>query len=66
MEKTNYYKKLRELREEKNLTYKMLAKELNISTSYYWQIENKKKRFYYDTAIKIANYFGLRPDDLFF
>lgn len=64
--KTSYYKKLRKLREDKDLTYQMIAKELKMSTSYYWQIENKKKKFYYDTAKKIADYFNMKPDDIFF
>lgn len=64
--KNDYYKKLRKLREDRNMTYEMLAKELHMSTSYYWQIENKKKKFYYETAVKIADYFALKPDDIFY
>lgn len=61
-----YYKKLRKLREESNLSYAQIAKELNLSTSYYWQLENKKKNLYYTTALKIAKYFHLKPDDIFY
>lgn len=58
--------KLKELRKLYNLTIKQMAEMLNISTTYYWQIENGKRNLYYTTAIKIAEIFGLKPDDIFF
>ena len=61
-----YYEKLRKIREKNNLSYADLAKALNLSTSYYWQLENKKKNLYYYMALRIAKYFNLRPDDLFY
>ncbi len=66
MKKNKDYEKLKILRKNKNLSYSQMAKELNLSTSYYWQIENKKKKLYYGLAIKIANYFHLKPDDIFY
>lgn len=60
------YEKLRALRLAKKLSYKELALKLGLSTSYYWQLENKKKNLYYETAKKIASYFKLKPDDIFF
>ena len=60
------YQKLRKLRLKKNLSYKDMANILNISQCYYWQIENKKRNLYYDLAIKIANYFDLKPDAIFY
>lgn len=66
MKKKEYYRKLRVLRETNNLSYEELAKELNMSTSYYWQLENKKRNLYYNTAVKIAKYFKLKPDDIFY
>jgi len=42
-----------------------MAQSLNMSASYYWQLENKKRRLFYDTAIKIAKVLGKKPDDLF-
>lgn len=66
MKKPKYYEKLRKLREERNLSYAKIASDLNLSTSYYWQLENKKKNLYYNTALKIASYFNLKPDDIFF
>ena len=66
MKKTKYYEKLRKLREDNNLSYAKIAKDLDISTSYYWQLENKKKNLYYTMAVKIAKYFNLKPDDIFY
>ena len=60
---TNY---LKSLREKKNLRYEDMAKILNISKSYYWQIEHGNRRLYYEMAKKIAKIFGLKPDDIFY
>lgn len=62
----NCYEKLYEERKKKKLSYKKMAEILGISPSYYWQIENKKRRLYYIYAIKIAKIFQLKPDDLFY
>ncbi|MBE6144794.1 MAG: helix-turn-helix transcriptional regulator [Firmicutes bacterium] len=43
-----------------------MAEKLNITISFYSQLESKKKRLYYDTAIKIADIFNMRPDQLFY
>ena len=37
-----------------------------ISKTFYWQIENNKRRLSYDMAIRIASIFNLKPDSLFF
>jgi len=58
--------KLKEIRKKKGFTQKQIAEQLNITISFYSQIENKKKRLYYDTAIKIADIFNMRPDQLFY
>ncbi len=58
--------KLKELRNEFGLSCDDMAKILNISKSYYWQIENQNRRLYYDVAVKIAAIFKLKPDDIFF
>lgn len=60
---TNY---LKELREKQGLSYEDMAKILGISKAYYWQIEHKNRRLYYDMAKKIAEIFSLKPDDIFF
>ena len=50
----------------KGLSYKDIAKILGISKVYYWQIENNKRRLYYDLAFKIAKILDTTPDQLFF
>ncbi len=57
---------LQELRKKFNLSYEDMARLLNISKSYYWQIEHKNRRLYYEMAKKIAKIFNLKPDDIFF
>lgn len=58
--------KLKKMRKEKNFTVYDMANKLNISPSFYSQIENKKRRLFYDTAISIAQIFGKKPDDIFY
>ena len=58
--------KLKEIRKKKGFTQKQIAEKLDITVSFYSQIENMKKRLYYDTAIKIADMFNMRPDQLFY
>jgi len=58
--------KLKKLRVQKNYSIKEMADRLNISTAYYCLIENKKRNLYYDMAVRIAEIFGLKPDDLFY
>lgn len=62
----NYYQKLKKVRIQNNLSYEDMAKKLEISKCYYWQIEHKRRRLYYDMALKIADIFELKPDDLFY
>lgn len=60
------YQKLANLREEKGISYQEMADSLGISKCYYWQLEHKKRRLYYDLAKKIATIFELKPDDIFY
>lgn len=59
-------KKLKELRKNNNISYQDIADKLNISKTFYWQIENGKRRLTYIMAIKIAEIFKLKPDDIFY
>ena len=59
-------KALKELRISKNLTVNEMAKLIGISPTYYWQIENKKRRMYYELSIKIAKVFNKKPDEIFY
>ncbi len=58
--------KLKKIRKENNYTIYEMAKLLNITPSFYSQIENKKKRLFYDMAFKIAAIFNMKPDDIFY
>ena len=60
------YDKLKKIREKNGLSYEDMANKLGISKCFYWQIEHKKRRLYYDMAKKIAQIFDIKPDDLFF
>ncbi len=60
------YQELKRIREENGFSYEDMAKKLEISKSFYWQIEHKKRRLYYQMAKKIADVFALKPDDIFY
>ena len=56
--------KLQLIRNNKNISYKNMAEMLGVSKTYYWQIENGKRRLTYEFAKKIASIFNLKPDDV--
>ncbi len=58
--------RLIKLRKEKKYSIKDMANMLNISMSYYSQIENGKRNLYYKLAVNIAKIFNLLPDDIFY
>ena len=58
--------RLKKIRKEKKYTIYDMAKMLNITPSFYSQIENKKRRLFYDTALKISTIFNMKPDDIFY
>lgn len=58
--------KLKKIRQEKKITIYQMAEKLGITASFYCQIENKKRRLFYDMAIKIAKIFDMKPDELFY
>lgn len=58
--------KLRELRKKNGYTHQQMGDMLNISKIYYWQIENDKRRLYYEMAVRISKIFNLKPDDIFY
>ena len=62
----NGYEKLAKKREEKGFTYQDMAEKLGISKCYYWQLENKIRRLYYDLAKRIALILETKPDELFY
>jgi putative transcriptional regulator len=58
--------KLKEYRKKYNYSCQDMANLLNISKSFYWQIENDKRRLSYHTALKISKVFEVKPDDIFY
>ena len=58
--------KLKEIRKQNNYTVYDMAEKLKITPSFYSQIENKKKRLFYDMAIKISSIFNMKPDEIFY
>lgn len=57
---------LENLRKKNNYSFLYMANKLNISKTYYWQIEKGQRRLSYHMAIKISDIFGLKPDCLFY
>lgn len=57
---------LKKLRMGRNITCDEMAERLNISKSFYWQIENNKRKLSYDMALKIAKVFRKKPDAIFY
>jgi len=58
--------KLKKIRKKYKYTIYDMANLLNITPSFYSQIENKKKRLFYDMAIKISAIFNMKPDQIFY
>lgn len=61
-----FMERLKELRIQNGYTVAKMAELVGLSQTYYWQIENKKRRLFYDIAVKIAKVFDLKPDDIFY
>jgi len=60
------YGKLKELRVNKKMSTRDVAERVGISKAFYCQLENCKRRLSYETAIKIALVFDVKPDFLFY
>ena len=57
---------LKRIRESHNYSQQEMANFLKISKSYYCQIENNQRTLSYCMAIKIADIFNLKPDEIFY
>ena len=57
---------LRKYRTKNKYSFNYMANLLNISKTYYWQLEHDQRRLSYKMAIKIAKIFGKKPDDIFY
>ncbi len=53
------------LRKENNISIQKMADLLNISKTFYWQIEKRKRKLSYELALKIALIFNKKPDSIF-
>lgn len=58
----NICMKLKELREENNLTQSQLADYLNIKQNTYSQYENEKRQLPIDVLIKLAKFYKVTTD----
>lgn len=58
-------KYLKEIRLKKGLSMQEMANLLKISKTFYWQIETGNRRLSYGMAVKIADIFQMKPDDIF-
>ena len=58
----NIFMKLKELREEKNLTQVEIAEFLNIRQNTYSQYENEKRQLPIDVLIKLAKFYKVTTD----
>lgn len=57
---------LKMYRIKNKLSYQAMGDLLKISKTFYWQIENNKRRLSYERAIEIAKIFNVTPDELFY
>ena len=58
----NIYMKLKELREENNLTQSQIADYLKIKQNTYSQYENEKRQLPIDSLIKLAKFYKVTTD----
>lgn len=58
--------RLRLIRKEHGYTIYQMAEKIGITPSFYSQIENKRRRLFYDTACLIASVFNMKPDEIFY
>ena len=58
--------KLEQLRKKAGYNFEQMANKVNISKTFYWQIEKEDRRLSYAMAVKIADVFNLKPDDIFY
>jgi len=57
---------LKKYRLKNKLSYQTMGNLLGISKTFYWQIENNKRRLSYERALEIAKIFNVTPDELFY
>lgn len=60
-----YYERLRQMREDSDLTQAQVAEFLQTSQSYYSKLELGKKPFRVEQVIKLCEYFHVSADYIF-
>lgn len=60
----NYAQRLRDLREDKDLTQTQVAEIIGTSQSYYAQYENEKRELPFSRAIMLAKFYNVSLDYL--
>jgi len=58
----NIFMRLKELREEKNITQQAIASFLNIKQNTYSQYENEKRQLPIDILIKLSRFYKVTTD----
>lgn len=58
-------RKLRKIRTDRSITQKEIADKIGCTFQYYSQVERGVNNLSFEMAFKIANYFGMTPDELF-
>ena len=56
---------LKKVREQSKLTAAEVAEKVGITKGYYSMIENGKRGLSYTIAVKIADVFDMKPDEIF-
>lgn len=56
---------LRKKRFQRGYSCELMSRKLKISKTYYWQLEQGKRRLSYNLALKMANIFKCTIDELF-
>lgn len=62
MDKMPYYERLKDLREDKDMTQSELADIIGTSQSYYSQYEKGKREIPFDRIIILAEYYNVTID----
>jgi len=58
--------KMKEIRHKRGLSLQQVADRTGFSKSFIHEIETGKKGLTYETALKIASVFNVKPDDIFY
>lgn len=63
--KNKLAKNIKKFRQEKDISQESLSLELDFDVSYIGKVENEKMNISINRIIKIANFFGIRFEELF-